>query len=467
MKRIAVVGGGISGVTAAWQLARERAAGRAVECVLFEAGPRLGGTVETERRDGFVMECGPDSWVTEKPWARELAGELGLADEVIASNDGIRRTYLLWGGRLVALPGSMRMMVPVDLEAVADSPLFSETARQAYRREPERAAELKAAALPEGRDESVASFVRRHFGDEVTRTVAAPLLAGVFGGDVERLSVRAVMEPFVQMEREHGSLILALQKRSAKQGGPRSSVFTTLKSGLGSFVEAMARELSPETVKLRTPVEGIARAGGRWRVRTAGGAEEFDALLVATPAHATRKLLEPVDAEAAALLEMEASSAAVVALGFDRERGRGVEIPEGFGYLAPPQEAGEDSLLACTFVNQKFGHRAPEGGVLLRAFFGNRAAGKLMGLPDETVMARAREQMALALGELPEPVHAVVRRWPVSLPQYGVGHLDRMRELEGRVARLPGLGLLGNAYYGVGLPDLMRRARESARSVLA
>ena len=126
MKRIAVIGGGISGVTAAWQLARERAAGRAVECVLFEAGARLGWTVETERRDGFVMECGPDSWVTEKRWARELAEELGLADEVIGSNDAIRRTYLLWGGRLVALPGSMRMMVPVDLEAIADSPLFSE-----------------------------------------------------------------------------------------------------------------------------------------------------------------------------------------------------------------------------------------------------------------------------------------------------------------------------------------------------
>ncbi len=466
MKRIAVVGGGISGVTATWQLARERAAGRAVECVLFEAGARLGGTVETERRDGFVMECGPDSWVTEKPWARELAGELGLEDEVIPSQDGIRRTYLFWGGRLVALPGSMRMMVPVDLEAIADSPLFSETARAAYRHEPERAAELKATALPEGRDESVASFVRRHFGEEVTRTVAAPLLAGVFGGDVETLSVRAVMAPFVKMEREYGSLIVALQQRRAQAGGTRSSVFTTLKPGLGTFVEAMAQEIAPETVRLRTPVEGISRTGGRWQVWTAAGVEEFDAVFVATPAHATRRLMEPVDAEAAALLHMDASSAVVVALAFDAERARELKIPEGFGYLVPPQDAGEDSLLACTFVNQKFRHRAPEGGVLLRAFFGSRAAGKLMGLADEAVIERAREQMALAVGELPEATHGLVRRWPLSLPQYAVGHPDRMRQLEQRVAELPGLRLLGNAYYGVGLPDLMQRARAAAREAL-
>lgn len=466
MKRIAVVGGGISGVTAAWQLARERAAGRGVECVLYEAGARLGGTVETERRGGFVMECGPDSWVTEKPWARELAAELGLEDEVIASNDAIRRTYLLWGGRLVALPGAMRMMVPVDLEAIADSPLFSEDARRAYMQEPERAAELKATALPEGRDESVASFVRRHFGDEVTRTVAAPLLAGVFGGDVETLSVRAVMEPFVRLEQQYGSLILALRERATKVKGPKRSVFTTLKSGLGTFVEAMQREIPPQMVRLREPVEAIARVGGRWQVKSSRGAEEFDAVFVATPAHVTRRLLEPLDAEAAELVKLEASSAVVAALAFDAERARGMEIPEGFGYLVPPQTAGEDSLLACTFVNQKFGHRAPEGGVLLRAFFGNRAAGTLMAASDEEVISRAREQMALALGELPQPTHALVRRWPFSLPQYAVGHLDRMRALEERVARLPGLRLLGNAYYGVGLPGLMHEARKAAEEAL-
>ena len=295
--------------------------------------------------------------------------------------------------------------------------------------------------------------------------MAGPLLAGVFGGDIETLSVRAVMAPFVRMEQEHGSLILALRARAAKAEMPAKSVFTTLKSGLGAFVEAMQREIPTDALRLETPVEGISQAGGKWQVRTASRAEDFDAVLMATPAHATRALLGQVDPKAAALLEMDASSAVVVALAFDPARARGLKIPEGFGYLVPPQDAGEDSLLACTFVDQKFGNRAPQGGVLLRAFFGSRAAKQLMGASDEQVIGHARDQMALAVGNTPEPSFALVRRWPMSLPQYAVGHLDRMRNLEARLKMLPGLKLLGNAYYGVGLPDLMRRARDAARAL--
>ncbi len=220
--KVAVIGGGIAGVSAAYELARLGA-----EFVLYEASDRLGGIVETVRRNGFVVECGPDSWVTEKPWARELAIELGLEAEIIPSNDRLRRTYIVQGGKLVAMPDGMRMMVPTKWEPLLSSPLFSWQARLAYLREPKRAEELKA-LVPES-DESVASFVRRHFGDEATDTIAAPLLAGVFGGSIDRLSVRAVMPAFVKMEREHGSLISALQKST--RGAGSASVFTTLKSG--------------------------------------------------------------------------------------------------------------------------------------------------------------------------------------------------------------------------------------------
>src|SRR6185437_7387623 len=195
------------------------------EFALFEASARLGGIVETVSADGFVMECGPDSWVSEKPWARELVIELGLEGELIPSNDRQRRTYLLREGGLVPMPDGMTMMVPADLEAIEQSPLFSAEARAAYRREPERAEELKQSALKENEDESVAAFVRRHFGEEVVRTVAAPLLSGIFGGDIDTLSVRAVMPAFVRMEREYGSLIAALQSRKGKSG---QAVFTTL-----------------------------------------------------------------------------------------------------------------------------------------------------------------------------------------------------------------------------------------------
>src|ERR1019366_6699074 len=222
MRRIAIIGGGIAGLTAAYEIACQSRAGAPVEAVLFESSNRLGGVIETVCEGGFTVECGPDGWVSAKPWARELAIQLGLADDLIPSNDASRKTWILLdkhllgtpadpAGRLVPMPDGFNMMVPRDLNALDHSPLFSDAAIAAYRAEPARAAELRAAAPPQ--DESVADFTLRHFGPEDLDRVAAPLLSGVFGGDVRRLSVRAVMPAFVAMEREHGSLIVALQRR--------------------------------------------------------------------------------------------------------------------------------------------------------------------------------------------------------------------------------------------------------------
>jgi oxygen-dependent protoporphyrinogen oxidase len=447
-RRVAVVGGGLAGVTAAWELSRGGA-----EVVLFEASHRLGGIVETVRADGFVIECGPDGWVTEKPWARELAEELGLGGELIASNDATRTTYILRDGRLVALPDGMRMMVPSDLAAVDASPLFSGEAKRAFHVEQGRAEELKAAA-PE-QDESVASFVRRHFGGEVLATVGRPLLSGVFGGDVETLSVRAVMAPFVAMEREFGSLIVGLRARQRREG--TEPVFTTLRSGVETLVSAMVRELPPGMARVGAPVRALGRTPVGWRV----DGEAFGSVMLALPVDAAASLLAPIDARAAELMEMEASSAVVVAFGF-AER---FPVPPGFGFLVPPV-TGSDSLLAATFVEQKFAGRVPEGARLLRAFFGGEAGARLLAAPEGEIAALALRQLAAILGPLPPPVVRVVRRWPRSLPQYAVGHLERMAELERRV-RLPGgLWLLGNGYRGVGLPDLVRDARAAARECL-
>jgi len=459
--KVAVIGGGIAGVSAAYELARS-----GVEFILYEASSRLGGIVETVRRDGFVVECGPDSWVTEKPWARELAVELGLEDETISSNDRWRKTYIVRGRELVAMPDGMRMMVPTKWEPVLSSPLFSEEAKQAYLCEPERAKELKA-AVPDA-DESVASFVWRHFGDEVTDTVGAPLLAGVFGGDVDQLSVRAVMPAFVKMEREHGSLITALGNNT--RGGESASVFTTLKSGLQTLIERMVAVLPESSIRLREAVIKVARSDAKWRVFTTDESE-FDTVIVATPADVTRGLLSPLDSAFDELLAMDASSAIVVGLAFAPEIAKSLRIPRGFGFLVPQSKAAdrpsEPQLLACTFVDQKFAHRAPEGGVLLRAFFGGVSAPLLLDSADDEVVDLTIQQLSALLGPLPAPSFTVVRRWPRSLPQYAVGHLERMARLEERVRALPGLQLIGNAYYGVGLPDLVRQGREAARRVVS
>ncbi|MHB1021644.1 MAG: protoporphyrinogen oxidase [Acidobacteriaceae bacterium] len=464
--KIAILGGGIAGVSAAYELAKMRSAGAAVEATLFETSHRLGGIVETHREGGFVIECGPDSWVTEKPWARELALELGLADEIIPSNDRWRRTYVLQGNQLVPMPDGMRMMVPSDWAPMLSSPLFSAQAKLAYLGEPKRAEELKAAALAESKDESVSDFVQRHFGPEVTTKLAAPLLAGVFGGDITQLSVRAVMPTFVAMEREHGSLIRAIQQ-GARTATSKASVFTSLKSGLGTLIERMASTLPNHWVRLHDPVLRIERAGDGWSIRTNNPAEDFDAVIVATPASVSRTLLQPLDARIAELLQMEASSAIIVAMAFTPEQALKMRIPRGFGFLVPQQKhtPGQNALLAVTFVDQKFSHRAPEGGVLLRAFFGGATASQRMHASDETLIALARKELGRVLGVLPEAQITLVRRWPNSLPQYKVGHLDRIAELEQRAAAIPGLRLIGNAYHGVGLPDLIREGRTAARSL--
>ena len=468
--RTAIVGGGVSGLTTAYQLTCEDA-----QWTLFEAASRLGGIVETVRAQDFILECGPDSWVTEKPWARELAVELGLEDEIIPSNDAWRRTYVQRGGlrqtELVAIPDGMRMMVPSKWGPLLDSPLFSWQARLAYLREPKRAAELKAAAP--AADESVDSFVRRHFGEEVASAIAGPLLSAVFGGDITQLSVRAVMPGLVRMEAESGSLIQAVQQAAERRGQqPPEPIFTTLRSGLGTLVERMADKLTTEDMHLRQPVLRVEPEGNGWRVTTGVTSDYFDAVVLATPPHVTRALLQPVNqqgAALAALLPQAASSAIVVALAFLPPQSAGLRIPRGFGFIVPPSRGEEQphQLLACTFVDQKFSGRAPQGAVVLRAFFGGDSGDALLGEDDAMLIERARLQLSRTLGPLPQAAVTVVRRWPQSLPQYGVGHLDRMQQVESIVKEMPGLHLVGSACYGVGLPDLIRQGRAAARSLAA
>jgi oxygen-dependent protoporphyrinogen oxidase len=460
-RSVAIIGGGIAGLAAAYELQRMREAGADVTFTLFEKSGRLGGIVETHRQDGFVIECGPDGWVTDKPWARDLAEELGLGDEVIPSNDEGRITWVLRNGQLVAMPDGMRMMVPERIEAVMHSPLFSETARAAYAAEPGRAEELKASAPDQ--DESVANFVKRHFGEEVLRVVGAPLLGGVFGGDVERLSVRSVMAPFVAMEREYGSLTLALQARAAERGGRRAaSVFTSLRSGTATLIDRMVAAIAPDAIWLERGVVSMERTSMGWALQDSLGAEKtYDHVMLAAPVRVAASLLASVDAEAASLLNIPCSSAVIAGYGYSE--GAAPHLPAGFGFLSPE---GEDcQLLAGTFADQKFDGRAPQGSKSIRAYFGGARADALIPRSDEEIDAFARQELEKVLGALPGAVVTIVRRWPDALPQYEVGHGERMAQLQQRVDAMGALHLLGNGYRGVGLPDLVRDGRAAARSL--
>jgi oxygen-dependent protoporphyrinogen oxidase len=470
MKRVAIVGGGIAGLAAAYELEKQRLAGADLDWQLYEASERLGGTVSTTRTDGFVLEDGPDGWVTEKPWARDLAVELGLKSELISSNDATRKTYILIDGKLQEMPGGMRMMVPESLASLENCALFTDSARAAYAAELQRADELKATAPQE--DESVSSFVRRHFGDEVLEKIGAPLLSGVFGGDVAKLSVQAVMAGFVAMEREHGSLIAAVQaKLKARGDKPHPPIFTTLRRGMGSLVEAIVAKLPAERIHLGQPAVSLKREGKLWCLKTMKGRgkakRHFQNVLLAAPIDATKALLQPLDAEAAALVPTEASSAVLATFCWKPDAARQFTVPGGFGFLVPPDASATEQLLAGTFADQKFEGRVPEGARAIRVFFGGASAAALMEQSDEAVSAAAFKQLSGILGELPQPEASLttVRRWPRSLPQYEVGHMERMSELEARLTKMPGISLLGNAYRGVGVPDLVRDARAAVRGL--
>ena len=487
MKRIAIVGGGIAALAAAYEFEQQRKAGRPLDWHLYEASARLGGTVQTTRRsagDGeYILEGGPDAWVTEKPWARELAEELGLGAEIIASCDEDKKTYAWIDGKLMAMPDRMRMMVPEDLATLDASPLFSAAAKAAYAQELASAKELRA-SVP-AHDESVASFVRRHFGEEVLQKIGAPLLSGVFGGDTAKLSVRSVMSTFVKMEAEYGSLILALQKQKSERGGkPGPPTFTTLRRGMGSLVEALVAALPSERLHTRTAAAALARSPRNdWLVRfdaadrssCAIGFVPFDHVLLATPVDATRSLLEQVDREAAMLVPKEASSAVLASFCWSATTAGSFTVPPGFGFLVPQISSDAEAqgtrprLLAGTFTTQKFPGRAPDGARILRVFFGGGMADAIQSQTDEAIATEAWRELGAVLPNLPEPIAAltVVARWPRSLPQYEVGHKERMSELNQRIEALGSLLLLGNAYHGVGVPDLIRDARQAVRSLSA
>ena len=272
----------------------------------------------------------------------------------------------------------MRMMIPVKWGPLLESPLFSWQARLAYLREPKRAEELKASAP--AHDESVADFVRRHFGEEVVGTLAGPLLSAVFGGDITRLSVRAVMPAFVRMEAEEGSLVSALQRRALQL---QQAIFTSLSGGLETLIDSIVRKLPAGSIRLREPVLQVQPDAGGWRLTTASEVIRFDALVLATPPHVTRAWLPKPMAD---LLPHEATSSVAVALAFAAEHSARLRIPRGFGFVVPSGQGEEHSLQACTFVDQKFAGRVPQGGMLLRAFFGGHSGDALQGEADDTLI---------------------------------------------------------------------------------
>ncbi|HEX6905354.1 MAG TPA: protoporphyrinogen oxidase [Terriglobales bacterium] len=456
MRRIAIIGGGISGLSAAYYLERQRRLGAQLEYVLFESSPRLGGSLFTQHADGCLIEAGPDSFLTEKPWAAELCREMGIAGQLIGSNDADRKTYILVKGRLVPIPDGLMFMVPTRILPVVVSSLFSLSAKL------HMAQEWFHPPRPAGADETVAALVERHYGPEMVDRLADPLLSGVYGGEASGLSVRAVLPRFAEMEARHGSLgrgMLAARKRMAKSNAPPRPLFSSLKDGMQQLVDAILTRLPREVLRTGSAVRELRREDSWWSVGAeSSGRERFDAVILATPAPMAGALLGPVQAELAAELNGIAySSSVTVTLGYERA---GLRLPPGFGFLVPRSE--RKRMLACTFVHNKFPHRAPKDRALIRCFLGGARDEEILGWSDQQIEAAVRKELREILWLTAQPLFCRVYKWKGAMAQYGVGHLERLERIERLRQQLPGLALAGNAYRGIGVPDCVRSGKDAA-----
>jgi oxygen-dependent protoporphyrinogen oxidase len=461
MTRIAIIGGGISGLAAAFALEQDRHAGVDLDYVLYESSTRMGGVLRTEYIDGCVVEAGPDSFITEKPWAADLSRALGLGDQLIGSNDADRKTYILTKGRLVVMPDGLMFMVPTKILPTGLSPLFSWKAKLRMTQElfhPPRAVD---------HDESVAAFVERHYGAEMVDRLADPLLSGVYGGEAASLSVRAVLPRFAEMERTHGSLgramFAARKKMPAGPHKPAPPLFTSLKNGMQHLAETVVSRLTPTALLTNAPVQALQREAGSWVVSAGMQSDEFDSVIVALPAPAAAQVLRIVSPELSAELgAIQYSSSITVALGYDRAVRQ--SLPPGFGFLVPRSEGKK--LLAATFVHNKFPHRAPDDHALLRCFFAGNNAEGVWPLADNQIIGIVRNELQQILGLRADPLFARIYKWKSAMAQYGVGHLERLDRIERLRQQLPGLALAGNAYRGIGVPDCVRSGRDAAKAIV-
>jgi oxygen-dependent protoporphyrinogen oxidase len=428
---IAIVGGGITGLAAAWELER-----RKIPYLLLEASSRLGGKLRSEVHDGFLIEAGPDSFVTQRPWALELAREVGIETELIPPQPP-GRTYLLRHGRLLPFPKGLRLLVPLDEEAFWASELMSEEGKRRLLQEPE---------VPpgSGQDESLASFIRRRFGEEALEALGAPLLAGLYLGDPEELSLKASYPQYLELEQRFGSVIRGVRATPAGQGPG----FLTPRGGVERLAQAVGARLHSVRTQARvvqvTP-EGLRLEGGAWIASRA-------VLLTPLAQEAARLLPEAL---ARPLREFKAESSAVVSLAYRREA---VSHPlDGTGFVSADRRF---HLRASTWHSSKFADRAPGGFVLLRAFFGGHPRPEDALLPEAELVQLAQHELGELLGLQGPPLFARVVRWIEASPQYRVGHHERLAQLRAQLP--PWLELAGASYEGVGIPDCIRQGRQAA-----
>lgn len=466
MKHVVVIGGGISGLTAAYRLHKA-----GVRVTLLEASDHLGGVIRTIKQGDCLLETGPDCWASNKPAALELATELGLAEQVIGTREGVRRSFILHKGELKRLPEGFFLISPMSIKALIRTPILSWPGKLRM------ALELFKRVRREESDESLAEFVRRRFGREALDRIAQPMIAGIYTADPEKLSLKATFPAFIEMERKHGSVIKALRSRAkgegsrpqgggevAKAAGPRYGLFITFKGGMSMLPDALSNALPPEAIQRNSPVQGLRREGDSWSVELTDRSLEADAVVLAVQSRISAGLLRATDETLCdALGAVEYAGAAVVNFVFDRAQI--AHAMDGIGAVIPAVE--HRRIVAFSFSSVKFEGRAPEGKAVVRVFMGGALQPEIARLPAEGQIEIAQQELRGLIGLRGEPKFALAESHLGAMAQYHVGHLERVARIRELAAEHPSLAIIGNGFDGVGIPDCVRHANEEVTRLLA
>lgn len=466
MKHIAVIGGGISGLAAAHRLLEQDTN---LRVTLIEASNKLGGTIQTEERDGFLLERGPDSFISEKPEAVSLARRLEIDARLIQTNEEHRRSFIVSKGRLKPVPEGFQLLAPSRIWPFVTTDIFSLTGKLRMASEillPRRSANGTS-------DESLASFVRRRLGNEALERMAQPMVGGIYTADPEMLSLRATLPRFLDMERDSRSLILAMWRKAREVrnqtgvSGPRYSLFLSFDRGMTVLVETLEKSISGNVqldVRRNTKVSSVERTPTKqWQVVTSDGELFVDAVCLAVPSYVAASLLQNIEPQLRTHLnKIKFASTATINLAYKRED-IGHKL-DGFGFVVPFVE--KRSILACTFSSVKFAGRSPSDHVLLRAFVGGALQPEMLDLDDSEIVRRVESDLRELLGVRGKPLFTEVSRWTNAMPQYHVGHLELVSEIESAVSQLNGLALAGNSYRGAGIPDCIRSGERAAEKLL-
>lgn len=448
---VIIVGGGISGLAAAYYLGRQ-----GISSTIIEKAGRLGGLIQTDLMQGCCLEAGPDSFIASKPAIAELARDLGsLGGDVIESNDRVRRVFILRGGKLVPLPRGMVMMAPGRWGPVLSSHLLSTRTKLRLLAEPFSRPRLRP------HDVSVGELVQDHFGNEVLDYVAEPLLSGVYGGSAGDLSAASVLPRFIGYEQKYGSLIRGVRADPARKRNNRA-LFLSFRNGMQQLTDALERAIQPHARVIQAEAAAVSRTNGAWRVEAAGHSAVASHLVLACPAHICAKLLRSAAPELATdLSAIPYSSAILVTFVFDRHELR--HPLNGFGFLVPEKE--RRIVAAATWISTKFPSRVPASLVALRAFMVGREARQFMSESEENLLEVVKTEFRRIMSIEASPLFSTIHKLPDSMPQYLVNHLDRVERIRGRVAQLKNMHLVGNAYDGVGIPDCVRLAKDAANHI--